>query len=287
MCVFFLSSARRKMFTNQSEPECSVHVVSLLIAWVCVYTLFVPFFFFVLFVGFQQFRSKTSTMSNSDVFTMNITIMEILNIVGANIYSVYFFSKNLHAVLMGQVVALVATTGQTVFHNLTCVDRYLAVVQPITYLNLKKSGGVKVRNISIGCTWVMSIALVMVAYFTRSIEFQVICFVLQPIGSIPVVCFCTASVLCVLIRPRPGEVGGDRRALNQSKRKAFNTMMVTLGALLSRFIVLFLSYIIALSPGFTEITCIFSLCACLCALPSSLMLPLLFLNRAGKLPKWK
>ncbi|KAJ0055678.1 hypothetical protein NL108_009640 [Boleophthalmus pectinirostris] len=276
------------MFINQSEPQCSVTTYSLLTAWVCVYTLFVPLFIFVLFVGFQQFRSKTSATSNFDVFTINITIMEILNIIAAYVYFSGFYSKNLHIKSMGRYLGLVATTGQVVFHNLTCGERYLAVVHPITYLHFKKWGGVKVGKIRSGCAWVMSIVLVMVTYFTESESFEFVYITLLHSVSIHIVCFCTASVLCVLIRPRPGEVGRDKKALDQSKRKAFNTMITTLAVLLSRLISILLSYCIFFLPNWDlEIKCNVMLLACWCALPSSLMLPLLFLHRAGKLPKWK
>lgn len=44
--------------------------------------------------------------------------------------------------------------------------------------------------------------------------------------SIVVVTFSSLSVLCVLIRPGPGEGGGQRRPADPSKKRAFLTIMI-------------------------------------------------------------
>lgn len=106
--------------------------------------------------------------------------------------------------------------GQTLFHLLTCVERYLAVVYPITYLSLRKAQWVRIRNVTIICVWLMCfvftgpfcvktkdpvrISASCVTFFTKFM-----------------ISFCSLSVLCALNHPGPGEgVGAESRQTNQS-----------------------------------------------------------------------
>ncbi|KAJ4945170.1 hypothetical protein JOQ06_013706, partial [Pogonophryne albipinna] len=86
----------------------------------------------------------------------------------------------------GRGADYIPSYGESLFHVLTCLERYLAVVRPIIYLRLRNVQGVRIRNISIGL-----------------------------------------SVLCVLIRPGPGN--GER--VDQSKQSAFYTVTAITAAL--------------------------------------------------------
>ena len=99
-----------------------------------------------------------------------------------------------------------------------------------------------------------------------------------------VVFFSSLSVLCVLIRPGPGEGGGGRQQVDRSKLRAFFTIMIILGVLLFRFVGFSLVAVEVWSEQqlFVE-TCAMQASITWFCLPSSLVLPLLFLQRAGKL----
>ncbi|KAJ4926971.1 hypothetical protein JOQ06_014712 [Pogonophryne albipinna] len=132
----------------------------------------------------------------------------------------------------GRGADYIPSYGESLFHVLTCLERYLAVVRPIIYLRLRNVQGVRIRNISIGL-----------------------------------------SVLCVLIRPGPGN--GER--VDQSKQSAFYTVTAITAALwlLGPRITKALCGV----PLFTVRTC----CAMMSSLvsynvPCSLASPLLFLH---------
>ncbi|KAJ4948703.1 hypothetical protein JOQ06_020233 [Pogonophryne albipinna] len=177
-------------------------------------------------------------------------------------------------------LAVATTNGHVPFHILTCVERHLAVVHPITYLRLKNRGGIRIRNVSIAFVWLLlymwigltAKSVILVPYFCVTTF------------SMVVVAFCSLSVLRALIRPGPGEGGGDKGRVDQSKKRAFRTIMAIMLALCFRFggQLLFLLIYVSMNLGkcyrCTMLTSVVWLC-----LPSSLVLPLLFLHRAGKL----
>lgn len=96
-----------------------------------------------------------------------------------------------------------------------------------------------------------------------------------------VVSFCSASVVCVLIRPGPG----NRERVDPMKQKAFYTILILTGALLSKFLSnIVCSLMIASSKRLGVDGCFVWSFAVWFGLPGSLVIPLLYLHRAGKLP---
>ncbi|KAI9524415.1 hypothetical protein NQZ68_018098 [Dissostichus eleginoides] len=87
------------------------------------------------------------------------------------------------------------------------------------------------------------------------------------------------SVLCVLIRPGPGEQGGDRKIVAQLKRRAFFTIVAILAVMLVNCCANLMWFVSAVSG---ETICEMAVADNWLSLPGSLVLPLLFLQRAGK-----
>ncbi|KAF3837552.1 hypothetical protein F7725_005016 [Dissostichus mawsoni] len=160
--------------------------------------------------------------------------MELNELLGLNISFISIYLKNHVMFDVGQSLLNYATAGQALFHLLTCVERYLAVVHPLTYLVLRQGGGVRIRNISIGCVWFLSFGYIATWYkdIMHMHTYVTLCFL---VFLICVLFFCSISVLYVLKRPGPGEGGGTRERVDQSKQRAFYTIMAILGVLLLRF----------------------------------------------------
>ena len=176
--------------------------------------------------------------------------------------------------------------GQLLFHSLTCVDRYLAVVHPLTYVGLKQAGGVRARNFSTGCVWLLSFTSLFL-WVDSLVPF--IFYLLLIIPNLVAIPFCSLSILCVLTRPGPGEVGGNRGRVDQSKQRALITTTAILGVLMLRLSVIPVSILMVMLPelwGPGDVL-LLSLFADWSLQPSSLVLPLLFLHRSGKLPGCK
>ncbi|KAI4799207.1 hypothetical protein KUCAC02_017843 [Chaenocephalus aceratus] len=249
--------------------------------------LLVPLFIFVLYTGFQRWRKRDSaaTTSHTDVFTFHMVALELIGVVGDTVYCYGIYSNHTFLTNVGMNVFSVVSPGQALFHLLSCVKRYLAVVNPVTYLRLRRGGGVRIRNISIGGVWC-------ICFVSTGLDDIRIALIILTFGylvfSLIVVCFCSISVLFVLIRPGPGEGGGNRERVDQSKRRAFYTIMAIMAALFLRFLSnlvstsLYISSVLGDCDGISMMWSAFWF-----TVPSSLVLPLLFLQRAGKLPGCK
>ncbi|KAG7495861.1 hypothetical protein JOB18_006765 [Solea senegalensis] len=94
--------------------------------------------------------------------------------------------------------------------------------------------------------------------------------------------FLCLSVLYVLIRPRPGEMGGDRVRIHQSKQRAFRTILIIMGVLFLKFGGSLVCYVLSSTIPLRS-RCVLNEAQEWLALPSSLVLPLLFLRQHGKL----
>ncbi|TNN31551.1 hypothetical protein EYF80_058297 [Liparis tanakae] len=207
--------------------------------------LFLPIFVFVLYLGFQRWwqqrsSSSSAVMSHTDSFTYHLTSIELIGVLGFNIICCAVYLKQDSVLKLGYFLRSFTCYGQTFFHMLTCVERYLAVAHPVTYLGLRRERGVRIRTVILAL-----------------------------------------SVLCILIRPGPGDQGGDRERVDQSKQRAFYTILAILGVLLFRC-ALCLAWALFTILEKTD-DCLLTAVKNWLNVPSSLVLPLLFLIRAGKL----
>ncbi|XP_054863907.1 uncharacterized protein LOC118469131 [Amphiprion ocellaris] len=246
-----------------------------------------PLCIFIMYHGLQQWRlnhstSSAATMSHSDSFTYNMVTMEMIGIFGCILCCCGVCSDHLNILFVGFFLFSFTWFGESFFHVLTCVERYLAVVHPITYLSLRTERGIRIRNISISCVWL--ICFVILGLLKMENLVAIVNWSLLTL-SLAIISFCCLSVLCVLIGPGPGEQGGGRKRVDQSKQRAFYTILVILGVLVLRFTWnLIWSVLYELE---SDLECVIMTTGLCFNLPSALVLPLLFLHRAGKLVCWK
>lgn len=242
-----------------------------------------PLCLFVCFVAFQRWREQTFSRTNrpTDLLTYHQLVTELLSIFGWIISIGGFYTR-----LMGMIRAGLYLTSfgmQMNFHLLACVERYLAVVQPITYLKLKKRHWILTINIIIFWAWLISFGINSLMFQDKSLLIsKIVISVLVLV--IAIVLFCSISTLGVLIRSRPGDRSGRRRHSEKSKLRAFYTIMSIMAVLLVRLG----GYILAISvyalSQLDEATVYgILLSGPWFCLPSGLVLPLLYLHRVGKL----
>ncbi|MEQ2237683.1 hypothetical protein ILYODFUR_025604 [Ilyodon furcidens] len=240
--------------------------------------LILPICIFILNHVLQQQKKKSPTSSemtsHCDYFTYHVVIMELIDVLGCMFCYIGIYTNDLNIIFFGILVMFFVWYGQMSFHVLTCVERYLAVVHPITYVGLRNEGGI--RNSIIGCVWLLCFAGMGLAY-VQNLVFPA-CML---ISSLTTVSFCSLSVLCVLIRPGPGEHAANKERVVPSKQRAFYTIVAILAVLLLRIawgVMYFLLYLTRANNN-----CIIIVSCNWFTIPSSLVLPWLFLHRAGKL----
>lgn len=246
--------------------------------------IILPLCISVLYLGLQQWwqQRTRAPMNHIDAFTYNITISEIINIIGFMCLCIAVHTNLQPVAGVGVTLFSVNLNGQMSFHTLICMERYLAVIHPITYLGLKKANGVRKRNTAIVSIWLLNImqAVCMFIKLNNYLIFLYLCIVTLFLA---IVSFSSLYVLCALLHSRPGE-GGSRSQLDQSKIKAFYIMVVIVGVLMVRFVgqccstLLYILLDVGESPK-----CILLLCVVWFSFPSSLPLPLLFMYRMGRL----
>ncbi|MEQ2170219.1 hypothetical protein GOODEAATRI_033195, partial [Goodea atripinnis] len=222
----------------QLEECLNPEIMSIMSSLLVVYVLVMPLFIYVLVVGYQQWRkegfsSTCTTWSHSDIFTYNVLVLDLLNILGSFFFVFGVLTEKPGVMKAGSIMFGIFIPGQTLFHLLTCMERYLAVVHPIFYLRLKGSAGIRIRNITVGCVWLISI-VVMIATMQFDVSVAIINGLLLSFTSVAFI-FCSVSVLSALIRPAPGKGGRTRERADQSRQRAFRTIIIITGTLFLRF----------------------------------------------------
>lgn len=256
----------------------SIVYTSFLITHIC---LLLPLCSFILQHGHQQWQLNRSScsavvMSHSDCFMYHMVTMELISVVGCAVSCVSIYTRDFTMLTVGTYTVGFNWVGGIVFHVLICLERYLAVSHPITYLNLRNERGVRIRNVSAGLVWLFCFNSLVLATYQVFTCLEIVILVI----SLTTVSFCSVSVLWILIRPRPGDKTKDRERIHQSKQKAFNTIIAILGVLVVKFVFNITWEVLVLSAG--NEPCVILTCCSWFNLPANLVLPLLFLNRAGK-----
>lgn len=241
-----------------------------------------PLFTLVLYMLARRWwQQPRRMMSHSDVLTGQIMVAELIGIVAITLIFCGSVSGRKATMLTG-INAFIAYQFIAVsLYVLTCVERYMAVVHPTTYVGLRKEKGSRIRNAGVCWAWLLSFIEGGIAiYFKPSLS---ICSTAVTTLNLVVVSFCSLSVLRVLYRPRPGAEGGSRQ-VDAFKLRAFYTIFVVLGVLLLRYgFHIFATAIISLSGIDEYSVCVFWMSGFWFSLPSRLVAPLLFLHREGKL----
>lgn len=252
--------------------------------YTAINTCLFPLYSFVLLMGFQRWRhhrSAGTTMSHSDFFTFNMMVPEIICVVGSIVLILGSNSNNQPILLLGLYLYCIIFPGQTLFHLLTCVDRYLAVIHPIAYMNRRETHGV--RNMSTVCVWLLCVLwLGLMKWYLPN--FPTIPFFAFLSVCILIIFFCCLSVLRALTRPGPGQVDDPRGQVDESKRRAFYMILAITVTLQLRVVGLLVSFGLKNSIAIDlERFCLLLGSGIFLIVPSSLVLPLLFLHRDRKL----
>lgn len=247
-----------------------------------------PLYNYTLYLGVQRWcRQQPATpISHSDAFTYHMIMIEQMSFVGSVL--IWFGAhSNLRIMYFGLHLTFLNVAGENAFHLMTCLERYVAVTYPVAYLSLRNKKGIKIRNVAISCAWLLSFACAGVLYLkTLYIGLIIYCSVTAVILSI--LSFCSTNVLYVLMRPQPAERGRHRQCVDQSKLGAFYTITLILAALMLRGVGFIVTpFLFAFHHMGEAKSCVLLVATFWLSLPSNLVLPLLYLHRAGKLPGLK
>lgn len=242
--------------------------------------LFSPVLILVLYLGLQQWWQQRSasadgTLTNSDVFTLHLAIMELFGIFGSILISVGIFKKDKTLAKMGSLAFYLTWFGETVFHVLTCMECYLAVVYPIRYQSLRRERRILIRNISIACAWLLSFGEIATLESAAFMLTDLVLFILSFLIAI----YCSFSVLYIL-RKKLQEQRGNKDRVCRRKLKAYNIVWTMAVMLLLRFAVTVIWTTTESSYASVQM-CVAVIFQTWPSLPGRLALPVRFLHRSG------
>ncbi|XP_056302931.1 uracil nucleotide/cysteinyl leukotriene receptor-like [Danio aesculapii] len=165
---------------------------------------------------------KGSSGVASSFLNINLSVCEIGICFNCfvNAVSYCFLSlSTLQAFLEGLTI-----TGRPLFQCLICVERYLAVVHPVTFLKYKP---LRYRVICCAAAWIITLGSCLFCMYTLNEErgnFYIWFFSLQFLIVFSLQLFCLVAVLRALKQSGPGE---RKKEENHMKRRAFFIILIT------------------------------------------------------------
>ncbi|XDV38344.1 hypothetical protein PO909_007783 [Leuciscus waleckii] len=160
----------------------------------------------------------------SEFFILNLSFGEIGICLNSLVFilSMWISSlKILDAFLLGLIF-----TGRPLFQCLICVERYLAVVHPVTFLKFKP---LRYRVICCTAAWIIILGSCLCCMYTivphNTVHMWF--FSLQFLHFFFIQLFCLVAVLRALKQSGPGERRRERKVENGIKKRTFDLILIT------------------------------------------------------------
>ncbi|KAJ8000538.1 hypothetical protein DPEC_G00181150 [Dallia pectoralis] len=214
----------------------------------------------------------------SDLFGLNLAVTEILSSLSSLGFIIYYYQDSEAVYNFALFFKGFIYYGRSPFQSCICVERYLAVIHPVTFLKYKP---VRYRMGCSGVVWMLVIGTCIGYMFSNATpawKSYALSFILV---QFLVMLFCCQAVLRAL--KHPGPVDGEGEGTNHIKQRAFKII----STILVFAVVMYLPrLLLLLSFNFIDsVKFYFALCVCfLITVIFGFLQPVLYLHRAGKLP---
>ncbi|XP_056587648.1 C-C chemokine receptor type 8-like [Triplophysa dalaica] len=160
----------------------------------------------------------------SDICHVNLSICEIGNAVNGLFVALSFWVSGLATLV--QFLTGLLITGRPLFQCLICVERYLAVIHPVTFLKYKP---LRYRLICCTVVWLISFGSCLFCMFILgAVNMKTYrgIILLQFFIFLSIQLFCCLTVLRALKQSGPGE--RERGDENHMKRRAFHLILISI-----------------------------------------------------------
>ncbi|XP_039545578.1 C-C chemokine receptor type 8-like [Pimephales promelas] len=213
-----------------------------------------------------------------EIFNVNLTVCEI-------IYSFIFLTQIFASLeLLYQFLQGLGITGRPLFQCLMCVERYLAVVHPVTFLKFKP---LRYRVICCTAVWITTLGsclAAMIIQIVSNLKTYSWFFSLQFLIFLSIQLFCLVAVLRALKQSGPGERGRKREEENHMKRRAFHLILITTVTLVVMFVPFAITgFLTVLQQQEQQGILPIWFLSISCFILAGFVQPVLYLHRAGKL----
>ncbi|XP_077053562.1 chemokine XC receptor 1-like [Siphateles boraxobius] len=258
-------------FTTDSTSH-SIGLMSSLALCVCsINFLFgLPIHFYVIWL------IVTETGIATDFFNLNVSVCEIGNCLNSLIFLLCFWFSSL-TTLMCFLMGL-GITGRPLFQCLMCVERYLAVVHPVTFLKFKP---LRYKVICSTAVWNITLgSCIFSMFFSPNTIEQTWFFSTQFLLFLSIQLFCLVAVLRALKQSGHGDRGRERKE-NHIKRRAFNVILINTVNMVIIYVPYTITglFIIVTKQNIRALWCI----CVVCFLLAGFVQPVLYLYHAEKI----
>ncbi|XP_057215765.1 somatostatin receptor type 1-like [Triplophysa rosa] len=210
-----------------------------------------------------------------ELYNFNLTVCEMIYCLHCLVYLLLLKFPCL--TILQRVLQALVMTIRPLFQCLMCVERYLAVVHPVTFLKYKPF---RYRVICSAAVWIISLASClgrMVTFILLEPNVYVWAFSILFLLLLPIQLYCCVAVLRALKQSGPGERGRKREEENHMKKRAFYIILIAN----INMVIMFVPYIIT---GFLTVLAQQDIPICWfislsCFILSSFVQPVLYLHR--------
>ncbi|XP_048021453.1 lysophosphatidic acid receptor 5-like [Megalobrama amblycephala] len=174
-------------------------------------------------------------------------------------------------------------TGRPLFQCLICVERYLAVVHPVTFLKYKP---LRYRVICCTAIWIIILGSCLVCMYNLASDkicAHVWFLTMQLTLVISIQLFCLVAVLRALKQSGPGERRRAREEENHMKRRAFHLILVTTVNMIILYFPLTITGISVILTADNSPTVWFT--SLTCFILAGFVQPVIYLHRTESLPQ--
>jgi len=215
----------------------------------------------------------------SEIFIFNLSVCEIGNCLDLLVFVLLNWISVLGPLaLFFQGLSI---AGRPLFQCLMCVERYLAVVHPVTFLKYKP---LRYRVICCTVAWIIilcSCLVCMITLMLNNVNAHTWFFLMQFLLFLSIQLFCLVAVLRALKQSGPGERGRERKEENHMKRRAFHIILITTVNIVFTYIPIIISGVFVILMNGYHWT--YWAPGLVCFVLASFVQPVLYLHRSGKL----
>ncbi|KAJ8000840.1 hypothetical protein DPEC_G00184570 [Dallia pectoralis] len=232
--------------------------------------------------------SISGGLKPTQIFPMNLCIVELLFCIEGLFQTIYYLFLPNNNMFLQVVYCLffIAWVCRPLFQTCICVERYMAVVQPVAFIKYR------LRRYRMGTsTLIWGLAIIYpcftvssLGYLTKTNDVLVSVYCLGGV----VISFCCFFILRALKQPGPGEVEGGRggekkqRTTDPQKMRAFSIVLTNLVIILVSSILVAVGFFTMPNSGI-DFYCNTFLMLLACNMLSVVVSPVLHLHREGRL----
>ncbi|CAL8237289.1 unnamed protein product [Boreogadus saida] len=231
---------------------------------------------YVLFLILSHPNKDLST----EFFTLNLSTLEILNCLSdfVNLISLYVHvtaAKLLRDLSFGMV-----HTTRLLFQCCICVEVYLGVVRPVTFLQVK---GLKYRVGMSAVVWITGLCTSILFYLCNHWVGLPYVYLTEYLMLLSLKLFCCSSVIRTLRKPRPGEATAAAKSTQRKdiRRRAWHTVSIILTSITLNYSI---NIILALSAYFLSYDAlhILYIMSSFVGIANGVVLPLIYASKVGR-----